>query len=313
MAGEPLARAQELARRVVAGLGPADRVGLVTFADGVSTTRFVAGDRAGELRNQIDHLRAHGRSNLEAALDEAAQLLRGAQRPLVVLMTDGQPTVGESDQPAATREDFRGARMVVAHFNYPSRKAALERLFPSLTMDYVPDGPAGDEAVARLARVAVAPTIDDVKLELIGAAQIEGAIPARLATGEAIRLMARADADVTVRLSGRLHDRPFQIEQRVPVTAAPDGRGDRGLPVEWARLRARGLETRLDGSGTPDEKRSWAEEIRGLGKTYGLMTRFTSFVVTDSLSPDRIKPGDPELRIHAPRSAQAVRALLPWG
>lgn len=33
----------------------------------------------------------------------------------------------------------------------------------------------------------------------------------------------------------------------------------------------------------------------------------------DSLSPDRIKPGDPEIRVHAPRGALGVYALLPWG
>jgi Ca-activated chloride channel family protein len=317
MAGEPLARAQELAQRVLAGLGPADRLNLVTFDSSVTTLygRLEPADRAHTdgMRSAIERLRAHGRSNLEAALDEAAQLLKDSPRPLLVLMTDGQPTVGELDAPAATRDDFRRARVVVAHFNYPSRKSLLERLFPSVTVDYVPDGAAGADAVERLTRLAVAPTIEGLRLELYGAARVEGTVPARLAVGESVRLMARAESDVTVRLSGTLHDRPFSIEQRVPVPASPDGRGDRGLPVEWARLRVRGLESRLDAGGPPAEQRAWADEIRALGKEYGLMTRYTSFVVADSLSPDRIKPGDPEIRIHAPRSATAVRAMLPWG
>jgi Ca-activated chloride channel family protein len=319
MAGEPLERARELAASVLGGLGPADRINLVTFADGVSTLheRLQVADRdhLALVREAVSRLSARGRSNLEAALDEAALLLKGSPRGLMVLMTDGQPTVGDDfEKPAAVRADFEKTRVVVAHFNYPSRRSALEALFPSVTTEYVPDGPAGADAVARLARLAVAPSIEQLKLEVAGGASVEGGAPTRLAVGESVRLMARADADVMIRLDGTLHDRPFHLEQRVVVPAAPDGRGDRGLPVEWARLRVRNLETRLDGGGSAEQSKAWKDEIRSLGKQYGLVTRFTSFVVTDdSLSPDRIKPGDPEIRIHAPRSAQGVRAVLPWG
>lgn len=319
MAGEPLDRARELAAGVLGGLTSADKVNLITFSDGVTTLheRLQQADREhlGIMKEAVSRLTARGRSNLEAALDEAAQLLKGSPRGLLVLMTDGQPTVGDDfEKPAAVRNDFAKTRVVIAHFNYPSRKAALESLFPSVTTEYVPDGPAAADTVARLTRLAVAPAIEDLKLEIAGGAHIEGAAPNRLAVGESIRLMARADSDVMVRLDGRLHDRPFHLEQRVIVPGAPDGRGDRGLPVEWARMRVRGLEDKIDGGGTPDQSKAWKDEIKSLGKEYGLVTRFTSFVVTDdSLSPDRIKPGDPEIRIHAPRSAQAVRAVLPWG
>jgi len=319
MAGEPLERARELAAGVIGGLQPGDRVNLVTFSDGVNTLheRLQPADKEhlGLVREAVSRLTARGRSNLEAALDEAAQLLKGSPRGLVVLMTDGQPTVGdEFEKPAAVRADFAHARVVIAHFNYPSRKAALESLFPSVTTEYVPDGPAAADTVARLTRLAVAPSIEELKLEIGGATHIEGAVPSRLAVGESIRLMARADGDAMVRLDGTLHGRPFHLEQRVRVPAAPDGRGARGLPVEWARLRVRGLEDKLDGGGSAEQSKLWKDEIRTLGKEYGLVTRFTSFVVTDdSLSPDRIKPGDPEIRIHAPRSATGVRAVLPWG
>ena len=93
---------------------------------------------------------------------------------------------------------------------------------------------------------------------------------------------------------------------------APDGRGDRGLPVEWARLRVRDLEARL-GSLDGAAAEAIEAEVRRLGTTYGLATRFTSYVLADTLAPDRFKPGDPEIRVHAPRQALGVRAILPWG
>ncbi len=320
MAGEPLERARKLAEGVLGGLTSADRMNLVSFNDEVTTLHGgmvpAHGAMLAMTRDAIGKLRAHGRSNLEAALDEAALLLKGSPRGLLVLMTDGQPTVGELyEGGAATRKDFANTRVVIAHFNYPSRKSALEALFPSVTTRYVPDGPAGDEAVGELTRLAVAPTIEGLEMLLIGptVSHLEGAIPTRLAVGESVRLMARADGDLTLRMSGRLHVLEDQLEQRIVVPAEPDGRGDRGLAVEWARMRVRNLESRIDAGAPPAELAQLSSEIRSLGKDYNLMTRFTSFVVTDSLSPDRIKPGDPEIRIRAPRSALGVRAILPWG
>lgn len=319
MAGEPLDRARALAQGILSGLTSADRVELVTFGDSIDAEGSLApaeGATLSRLQSRVSALRAGGRTNLAAALDEAADRLRDSPNGLLVLMTDGQPTTGDEELGgAATRKDFAKTRVVIAHFNYPSRRKSLEALFPSVTTRYVPDGPAGAQAVADLTRLAIAPTIENLRFELVGGgvAHLVGALPTHLAVGEALRVMARADGDLTVRLSGRLHDRPFTVEQPLAVPASPDGRGDRGLPVEWARMRVADLETSL--SGAPDDPHAaeWKSEIRALGKSYGLMTRFTSFVVTDSLSPDRIKPGDPEIRVHASESALGVRALLPWG
>lgn len=306
MAGEPLERARSLAAGIVAGLSPRDRVSLIAFSDAIESW-----DGKDKVAAAIRGMHAHGRSNLEAALDEAAGRLRGSANGLLVLMTDGQPTVGDPfEKPAAVRSDFARARVVIAHFNYPSRRRALESLLGAGAR-YVPDGPAGEAAVGELTRLAIAPHLDGVKLELHGAACIEGAAPARLAAGEAVRVMARADGDVTVHLSATLHGRPIELVERVVVPAAPDAAGDRGLPVEWARTRIRGLESRLDEH--PEEADALRDQIRALGKQYALATRFTSFVVGDSLTPDRIKPGDPEIRVHAPRAALGVRAVLPWG
>ena len=82
------------------------------------------------------------------------------------------------------------------------------------------------------------------------------------------------------------------------------------LPTEWARLRIASLETRYRASHE-DAART---EIVSLGTTFHLVSSLTSLVAADdALSPDRVMPGDPEIRVRAPRGASAVRAVLPWG
>jgi len=320
MAGEPLERGRALVEGILAELAPEDRFTLLTFNDRVDAPLgglVPADDAALDLAQlALDEVRASGRSDLQRALDAAARVLRDSDAGTLVLVTDGQPTLGAGYTKvplAVDPADFADHRVVLAHVSYPSRSATFEALFTQLTARYVPDGDAGAAAVEDLIRLVVAPVIEDFSLSLDGPAvfAVEGKVPARLAVGESVRVLARAEDDVRVTLSGLLHGRPVRLSQRVALPKGPDARGDRGLPVEWARQRVAGLEARLDAADA--DAPALEAEIRSLGAAYRLATRFTSYVLTDGLAPDRIKPGDPEIRIHAPETALGVRAILPWG
>jgi Ca-activated chloride channel family protein len=284
MAGDPLARSIELAQRVVGSLGPRDRVNLITFSDSVETLfpelAPLDDPSRQRLAAALAGAGAHGRSNLGAALDAAGALLRRSDHGVLLFLTDGQPTVGDPlDRPAAGRADFARVRAVVARFNYPSRQQLIESLFPHVESGYVPDGPAGAAAVAHLAALAVAPTIESLTVEWDGrVADRVGGTPSRLAMGESLRWVGRLDGRGAVHVRGLLHGQPVRLDQ--VVEAAPlDERGDHGLGTEWARLRIADLEAQLDaGRGDAGALR---EEILSLGRRYGLMSRFTSLVATD--------------------------------
>jgi Ca-activated chloride channel family protein len=323
MAGEPVAHARQLAGGVLDTLDPRDSVGLVTFASEIQsiTPAPATIQQREKLRTELGATVASGASNLSAALDAATAMLAGAPNGVVVLMTDGQPTAGDGvddDLPAAKAADVAKARVVIAHFNYPSRQQALEHLFPGAQLHYVPDGRAGDAVVKQLVRLAAAPSIEKLKITADGAiGDLQGAVPETLAMGEDVRIAARADKAVTLHVTGELHGHPIALTQTIAVAAAADPSGDGGLGVEWARLRIADLERRFRAGES-----SLASDIRQLGTDYRLATRFTSFIADaptadhaddDSLSPDRIRPGDPEIRVRASRSMQEVYAVLPWG
>ena len=326
MAGAPLARAKTLALEALGQLTSGDRVELVTFAGearGVlGGLRFADAPAVEVLKKRIAGAEARGRSDLQGALKQAGALLGASGDGVALLMTDGQPTATEGDDPFALDIDpalFGDARLVVAQFTYPRGVSRLTASLPNVTARFVPDGAAGVFAVGAIARLAVAPTIEDLQVELDGPAvfMVHGAVPTRLALGEHVRLLARVDEDVWVRVTGVLHGKAVEVETMLQVPTDADGKGDHGLPVEWARHRVADLEAevrRVDEA----EAEVVATEIRALGTTYNLATRFTSYVLTDSLAPDslapdRIKPGDPEIRVHAPEGAQAVFGVLPWG
>jgi Ca-activated chloride channel family protein len=315
MSGPALERGKELATRVIDNLSEKDGLALVSFDASVrSWGNFKHADAVTRdaARREVRELRAQGASNLDAAIDRAAELVKEGAAPVLVLISDGQPTLGDDLEhltPTATRQDFQKAQTFIALFNYPSRQAALEALFPKVVLRYVPNGVAGQDVARRLAELASAPVIQDIAIEVSGASpgSQHGAVPTALVLGDQLRVMARAPGAVTFKVKGTLHGRPVSLEQA--LTPAPVADGDGGLPVEWARARIHEFESTY--RDTHDE--SLRQSILELGGKYHVASAFTSLVASDSLSPDRVLPGDPELRVRAPRSAEAVSAILPWG
>jgi Ca-activated chloride channel family protein len=325
MAGEPLARARTLAQRTLEGLGEQDRVALLVVRDEVEAwipaLMPAQGSTVRAASEALARLRAGGRTDLGAALQAAGELIVHSEDAVVLLASDGQPTADATDtrDPFGLDVDaglFGEARVVLAQLVWPRRGAELARLFPNATVRYLPDGPAGDGATDELVRLVTAPVIESLSFELEGQGvhDVSGPLPTRLSQGESVRLLARADGPVRIRVEGLLHGIPVGLtaEVRPEAKATPSGEL---LAVEWARMRVAELEATLGGADGPTRDMI-GEEIRGLGLTYGIATRMTSFVTAptgDSLGPDRIKPGDPEIRVRAPRNAMSVIGVLPWG
>jgi Ca-activated chloride channel family protein len=316
MSGDALERSKEVVKKSLANLSAKDRVALVSFDSEVRAWSELASVEDATKKRLLDELvlmRAAGASNLDAAIDRAHELTRASAHPIVIIATDGQPTVGEDlDRltPASTPDSLRSTQVFVALFNYPSRQKPLEALFPTVSTIYVPDGDAAEPITRRIAELASAPTIDDFHLEIEGALERtqHGRIPAALALGESVRVVARAAGATSIRVTGSLHGKPIRFEQKLEAPATSKS-GD-PLAVQWARMRIADLESEYRKSHD-DEVR---KEIVALGTSYRLVSSMTSFVAADdSLSPDRVMPGDPEIRIRAPRAATSVRAVLPWG
>jgi hypothetical protein len=151
--------------------------------------------------------------------------------------------------------------------------------------------------------------ISELKIDVQGAVADSLVLPNsdRLLLGDALRLHGRLEGALRVSVSGVLHGQKLQRELTLSAQPEPHLHGQ--LALEWARARVAQLEAEYR-SEPSDALRS---QIVALGTEHSLATMFTSFVASDSLGPDRVMPGDPELRVRAPRSAEAVFARLPWG
>jgi len=87
----------------------------------------------------------------------------------------------------------------------------------------------------------------------------------------------RGDAAGSIGISGSTGRGPY--EASIPVSAASEDRSHAALRHLWARTRVAELSD--FGPGVPSEARM--AEITSLGLTYGLLTRYTSFVAVQEI------------------------------
>jgi Ca-activated chloride channel family protein len=93
-------QARAAGRQLLGTLRSADRFRLIDFSSDVRTFKddFVSAtpDNLRDASRYLDALEAQGGTNIEAALREATRALIVAGRlPLVLFVTDGEPTVGD--------------------------------------------------------------------------------------------------------------------------------------------------------------------------------------------------------------------------
>ena len=102
MSGKKIEQAREAGKQLLSTLTPRDRFRLIDFASDVRTFRdepvFATRENIAAAERYLDRLRAEGSTNISGALEEALSVPADNGRlPLVLFVTDGEPTVGERD------------------------------------------------------------------------------------------------------------------------------------------------------------------------------------------------------------------------
>jgi uncharacterized protein YegL len=119
MQGTPLQDAKDAAKAFVDGLNlspGADQVGLVSYSSSAILNHRLS-RTAGTVRAAIDALVASGQTNITDGIDKAQEELESVRhvpenRPIMILMTDGQHNVGPGPGPAADAAKAKGTRII---------------------------------------------------------------------------------------------------------------------------------------------------------------------------------------------------------
>jgi len=310
MAGPKIEQARGALAFVLRALRPQDRFNVMTFNednDVFSPDGLLPATPDNVRRGLafVKDIEAEGGTNIHGALDTALKMFpteagAGASQNMVVFLTDGLPTVGETDDAkitAGARALSRARRVRLFDFGvgYDVDVHFLDRLALANRGDAAFVRPEEDieATVSRFYNKVASPVLTDVALEINGVRTADvfprpDELP-DLFAGSQLLLAGRytGSGPVTARLTGTLAGKPVSYALATALPAVADANDF--LPRLWATrkigylldsIRLKQTENGSEGEGSGGDPELVAEIVR-LSKEYGVVTPYTSFLATD--------------------------------
>lgn len=250
---------------------------------------------------------------LQRALKDAEG--RGAMQHIVLFVTDGHPTVGVTEEPdiaSRARGGNKGSRVFTFGVGEDLNARLLDRIAEDGrgTSDFARDGKDFEVRVSGLFDKVANPVLADLSLDLaaFGAYDVYPKKLPDLFKGTQLVVTGRyrTPKEAAVVLSGSMNGKKTVYEYR--ADAVKEGKAYDFVPRLWAIRKVGYLldEIRLHG-----EKPELKDEIVMLGKKYGIVTPYTSYLVVEDVAPvaNNMRPPPPPQR---PWREEEARRDVPW-
>lgn len=292
MAGAKMDYAKRALTTFVEQLTDKDRFNIVRFSTDVSrlseTHVYAKPEMKRQAREFIDGLSPIGGTNIDGALitglrfDEPAN---GRSR-LVVFLTDGKPTVGQTDiesiVKAASEVNRQKARLFAFGVGSEINTLLLDRLTLENggTSRYVKPGQEIETALASFYRKIASPVMTGLTLSMGGSGAYD-LYPSRLPdlfAGDQLVVLGRYKQAGRQRISlaGVRGDDQRSVSGRPELADSTDNRGL--IEKMWATRKVGYLleQVRLHG-----EDQELTDQIVKLAMTYGIVTPYTSYLIQE--------------------------------
>jgi Ca-activated chloride channel homolog len=293
MEGEKIQQTRSAAKYVLSHLGPGDRFHITTFSSGVD--HFVEGmspaTDASQAEKWVDTLTAGGSTDINRALLEALQAMDSERPTYLLFLTDGQPTVGVRDIKQIIK-NFSGVthsniRMFPFGVGYDVNTILLDTLSQDNhgASSYVKPGNALDQVLSGFYEKISTPVLTNLAIEIDGVSTYDmypHPLP-DLFQGSQLMITGRyrdgGKADIV--LKGRSNDKQqtfrfphMNFSEESSTIPGPES----SLPRLWA---ARKIGTLLNQIRLEGNDRETVEQIVKLSIRYGIVTPYTSYLVTE--------------------------------
>jgi Ca-activated chloride channel family protein len=284
-----------------------------TFRDSYSpATR----DNLRAAERYLDQLEAQGSTNISGALDEALSTpVQAGRLPIILFLTDGQPTVGERDASVigSNVAKQRGSRRL---FTFGVGADLNVSLIEQLALEgrgtasFVRPEESVERAVGIVASRLTSPLVTDVRVHADGVRllKMHPSGPVDIFAGEDLVLLARYDGsgDAVLRFDGQTTNGPVSWSSRVNF---PDRSRENPFVARlWATQRVGYLSAEKRKHGGSQEI---DDEIRDLGDRFGIPTEFSSYLVVEPGMNRPILGGAAQLGQVVVTGAGTTRAAAP--
>ncbi len=279
----------------VRALRDGDRFNVINFAgeEHLFEDRLVASNAENRRRGEefVKKLTPNGGTNINDAIRAALRQFDSSDRPkMLVFMTDGLPTVGETNVEKIIKnaKDIKveGLRMFTFGVGYDVNTRLLDKLAEenSGTADYVEPKEDLEIKVSNFFTKVNSPVLTDLILDF-GGVQTDQLYPRKLSDifkGTQLTLIGRYRNsndlnNITINLKGKA-GRELRTFNYTDLDFPMRADKNEFLPRLWATRRVGWLIEQIRSNGENKELR---DEIVDLGTRYGIVTPYTSYLATD--------------------------------
>jgi Ca-activated chloride channel homolog len=290
MSGQKIEQARAAGKQLLHTLSSIDRFRLIDFSSDVRTFRndfsIATRENISAAERYLDQLDAEGSTNISGALDEALSApVQVGRLPIVLFLTDGQPTVGERDASviASNVAKERGSRRL---FTFGVGADLNVSLIEQLALEgrgtasFVRPEESVERAVGIVASRLTSPLVTDVRVHADGVRllKMHPSGPVDIFAGEDLVILARYDGsgNGVVRFDGQTTSGPVSWSARVNFPER--SRENPFVARLWATQRVGYLSAEKRKHGGSQEIDN---EIRDLGERFGIPTEFSSYLVVE--------------------------------
>jgi Ca-activated chloride channel homolog len=324
MEGVKMDQARSALKACLNLMNPGDGAYVVAFNDGMDPWRSKVSELDSSSRAAatefVDGLNAGGGTNIQDAVLSTLDLLERSERPTaIVFLTDGLGNRPVEETLDKVRAEAGNTRIFSFGVGPDVNQSFLERLGRENRGNYTSiRGNLGiEEAVGAFYSSISQPVLTDLRLDMgdvVGTRTYPAVMP-DVYKGQRLVLTGRyrGDGPQTLTVSGRIGGQERTLE--LPIDFPKQDTEHPWVARLWAKRRAEHLLADIRMYGESNEGK---DEIIALSTQYSFATPYTSLVAhadprVASLTPARVKPGDPVLAIPAPMGSIAVTAFLPFG
>ena len=295
MAGEKLEQAQTTLRYCVGRLRPEDQFNVIRFST-ASRSLFenltaATPENISRANTFINELRAAGGTAIEDGLSRALSQENTSSRPhMIIFITDGLPTVGETDATRlvanAAAANGGEARIFTFGVGFDVDTTLLDAVASGNrgVSDYVPPGENMEMAISNLYDRIAFPVLTDVELNLSGVDAYDifpREIPDLFAGQQVVvtgrfRESSRSQINLAGQFAGQ--SVAFAYNEDFSTVGQTTENAPDFIPQLWATRKIGFLVDQIRLNGETAELR---DEVRNMGVRYGLVTPYTSYLAVD--------------------------------
>ncbi len=290
MSGEKIEQAKKGLKFFIEHLNPRDRFTIIAFSTDLNVFKGRLEKATGSAKNKakkfVEKLEALGGTNIYDALRKAFEIsAREGGKSYIIFLTDGQPTVGQTDEKSITelvRQSLKEEKVFVFGVGYDVNTVLLDEIasIGCGAVEYVEPNSNLELVLTSFFTKIKYPALEKIKLEFKGI-DVSKLHPSKIPAlfyGQTVMVAGRysGSAKATVILKGVSGNKTLVRKKR--FFFPKENKEFDFVPLIWARKRVSYLLSQIRFHG---ETKELVDEIVKLGKEFGIVTPYTSYLITE--------------------------------